>query len=138
MEEDKENQKLTAFAKKYLKEIEFESPSIDFTSNIMDVISNLELAKSTVIYKPLISKKGWFLLATSIVAVLFVSVKGVESKWLTFPELNFSFLEKISVPSLFDGFSVSNTVLYTACLFAVLISIQLFYLKGYFEKQLSI
>jgi hypothetical protein len=104
----------------------------------MDVISNLELAKSTVIYKPLISKKGWFLLATSIVAVLFVSVKGVESKWLTFPELNFSFLEKISVPSLFDGFSVSNTVLYTACLFAVLISIQLFYLKGYFEKQLSI
>jgi len=138
MEEDKENQKVTAFAKKYLKEIKLESPSMDFTSNIMDVISNLEMAKSTVTYKPLISKKGWFLLATSIVAILLASVKGIESKWLTFPELNFSFLEKINVSGLFDGFSVSNTVLYTACLFGVLISIQLVYLKGYFEKQLSV
>ncbi|MDG2193942.1 MAG: hypothetical protein P8K77_03625 [Polaribacter sp.] len=138
MEEHKENQKLNTFAKKYLKEIELESPSVDFTSKIMGVISDLEITKSTVAYKPLISKKGWFLLATSIIAILLVSVKGVESKWLTFPELNFSFLEKINISGLFDGFSVSNTVLYTACLFAVLIAIQLVYLKGYFEKQLSV
>lgn len=138
MEEDKENQKITAFAKKYLKEMELESPSVDFTSTIMDVISDLKTGKSTVTYKPLISKKGWFLLATSILTILLVSVKGIESKWLTFPELNFSFLEKINISGLFDGFSVSNTVLYAACLFAVLIAIQLVYLKGYFEKQLSV
>ena len=138
MEEAKKNQEINAFVKKYVSEMKLESPSADFTSNIMDVISDIELAKSTVIYKPLISKKGWFLVLSILAAILVIPLRGVESKWITFPELNFSFLEKINFTGLLDWFTISNTVVYTACLFAVLVFIQLFYLKGYFEKQLSV
>ena len=138
MEEVNKNQEINAFVKKYVSDLQLESPSTDFTSNIMDVILNIELSKSTVIYKPLISKKGWFLVLSILTAILIVPLRGVESKWITFPELNFSFLEKVNFTGLLDGFTVSNTVVYTACLFALLLSIQLFYLKGYFEKQISV
>ncbi|MBL4569007.1 MAG: hypothetical protein JKY69_04920 [Flavobacteriaceae bacterium] len=138
MEEIKKNQKLNAFTKKYLKDLELESPSVDFTANIMDVISVIKTSDNAVTYKPLISKKGWFLVFSILAAILIIPLRGVESKWVTLPELNFSFLEKISFTGLLDGFTISNTVVYTVCLFAVLMTIQLFYLKGYFEKRLSI
>ena len=137
MEEIKKDQKLNAFTKKYLKDLELESPSADFTANIMDVISAIKTSDSAVSYKPLISKKGWFLVFTILASILIVPLRGVESKWISLPELNFSFLEKISFAGVLDGFTISNTVVYTACLFAVLMTIQLFYLKGYFEKRLS-
>lgn len=138
MEEANKDQEINAFIKKYVSEIKLESPSADFTSNIMDVVSSIDMAKSTIAYKPLISKKGWFLVVSILAAILMVPLRGVESKWVTFPELNFSFLEKINFTGLLDGFDISNTVLCTACLFAVLLSVQIFYLKGYFEKQLSV
>lgn len=138
MEEAKQNKEINAFVKKYVNEIKLESPSADFTSHIMDAISDIDLVKRTVVYKPLISKKGWLLVVSILAAVLIVPFRGIESKWITFPELNFSFLEKINFTGLLDGFDISNTVLYTACLFAVLLSVQIFYLKGHFEKQLSV
>ena len=138
MEEANKNQEINAFVKKYVSELKLESPSADFTSTIMDVVSDIDLAKSTVKYKPLISKKGWFLVISVLAAILIVPLRGVESKWITFPEMNFSFLEKISFTGLLDGFAISNTIVYSACLFAILISVQIFYLKGYFEKQLTV
>ena len=55
MEENK-NTQLDAFLKKQIQEIPLETPSQNFTSNIMDVLHD-ETAYSRIQYKPLISKK---------------------------------------------------------------------------------
>jgi len=138
MEEVKKNQHIDIFVEKYLKEIKLESPSDDFTTTIMDAISVINIEKNKVIYKPLISKKGWLLIGIILVGILAIPLKGIESKWLTFPKLNFSFLENISIDGLFAEFTVSNIVLYACVLFGIFVSIQFIYLKGYFEKQLSL
>ena len=51
------------------KEIKEESPSLDFTANLMAVLEK----ETTDIYKatPLISKKGWFFLGAILVASIF-------------------------------------------------------------------
>ena len=76
MGENKHIKELDAFAKKYVKEISTEQPSLDFTASLMKKITlekNLEVFKA----KSLISKKGWMLIAASILALIFISVSNI-------------------------------------------------------------
>lgn len=57
MGENKHIKEIDAFTKKYVKEIKTETPSLDFTSNLMKSIQQLDAVKSVTVYKPLISKK---------------------------------------------------------------------------------
>lgn len=137
MGENKHIEDLDAFAKKYVKEISTESPSLDFTANLMGKINQLQEAKSTIVYKPLISKKGWFVVFAAIIAVVFIPFQSKEEGLFTLPEFNLSFLDKLNFSGLFEGLQVSNSLLYLAITFLVLISIQILYLKGHFEKQIN-
>lgn len=137
MGENKHIEELDAFAKKYVKEISTESPSLDFTANLMGKINQLQEAKSTIVYKPLISKKGWFVVFAAIIAVVFIPFQSKEEGLFTLPEFNLSFLDKLNFSGLFEGLQVSNSLLYLAITFLVLISIQILYLKGHFEKQIN-
>ena len=136
MGENKHIEELDAFAKKYIKEIPKETPSANFTTSIMDVISQLKPEK-TIVYKPLISKKGWFLVAASIIAIILIPFNTSEEGILSLPEMNFSFIEKMSFSGLFESMSVSTATLYAAILFSILVFVQIFYLKGYFEKRIN-
>lgn len=135
MEENKKHE-IDAFLRKQLQEISLESPSKKFTSNIMDVIEKEEVSVITK-YKPLISKKVWFAAAAVIVAILFIPFKKQEGGMLENISIDFSFLEKISISGLLDGFDTSHAAIYGAILFAVMISIQVVYLKGYFSRRIS-
>lgn len=137
MGENKHIEEIHAFTKKYVKEIPTETPSLDFTSNLMGKINQLQEAKSTIVYKPLISKKGWLVVLAAIVAVIFIPFQSKEEGLFTMPEFNLSFLDKLSFSGLFDGIQVSNSLLYLAITFSVLIGIQILYLKGHFEKQIN-
>ena len=136
MGENKHIEEIDAFAKKYIKEIPVESPSVNFTANLMKTISQLQTEK-TIVYKPLISKKGWFLVISAVIAIIVLTFKNSEEGLFTLPEMNFSFLEKLNFSGAFESVSVSTPTLYLAILFSVLIFIQIFYLKGYFEKQIN-
>ncbi len=136
MGENKHIEEIDAFAKKYIKEIPVESPSVNFTANLMNTISQLQTEK-TIVYKPLISKKGWFVVVAAVIAVVLISFKSSKESIFTMPEINLSFLEKFSFSGVFESVSVSTSTLYLAILFSVLIFIQIFYLKGYFEKQIN-
>ena len=138
MGENKHIEELDAFAKKYIKEVKVESPSVDFTANIMSTITNLAPIKNTLVYKPLISKKGWFIVFAAVVAVFLIPFRSSEEGWFSLPEMNFSFLEKLNFSGLFENVSVSNTTLYIAITFSALVFIQIFYLKGIFEKQINV
>lgn len=135
MEENKYIEELDAFAKKYVKEIPQEKPSIDFTAAIMHNI--LEESRSSVFTpKALISKKGWFLIIGLLLVAIFVPFKQMKETSIKFPELDFSFLDAVEIPNLFDLISVSNTVLYALFLFGLMVMAQVVFLKGYFEKRI--
>ena len=135
MVENKHIEELDAFAKKYVKEIPQEKPSIDFTASLMQNI--LAESKSSVFTpKALISKKGWFLIIGLLLVALFVPFKQMKETSIKVPKLDFSFLDKIQIPNLFESFSVSDTVLYSVFFFGLMIMVQVVFLKGYFEKRI--
>ena len=137
MGENKHIEEMDAFTKKYVKEIPTETPSLDFTSNLMDKINQLQVAKSSITYKPLISKKGWFIVFAAIIAAVFIPFQSKEEGLFTLPEFNLSFLEKFNFSGLFDSIQVSNSVLYLAITFSILVFVQILYLKGHFERQIN-
>ena len=137
MGENKNIEELDAFAKKYVKEIKSETPSLDFTSNLMNSIQQLEMVKSAIVYKPLISKKAWLFIFVAIIAVIFIPFHSSEKGLFSLPEVNFSFLNKLNFSGMFQDVNVSNTTVIIALVFGVLLSIQIVYLKGFFEKRLS-
>ncbi len=135
MEENKYIEELDAFAKRYVKEIPQEKLSIDFTAAIMQNI--LEDSRSSVFTpKALISKKGWFLITGLLIVAIFVPFKQMKETTIKFPELDFSFLDSVQIPNLFDLISVSETVLYALFFFGLMVMAQVVFLKGYFEKRI--
>jgi hypothetical protein len=136
MGENKHIEEIHAFTKKYLNEIPTESPSIDFTKNLMGKIAKIQPEKE-IVYKPLISKKGWFLVAASIIAIILLPFKNSEEGLFTLPEVNFSFFEKMSFSGIFESVNVSTTTASLLVLFSILFFIQIFYLKGEFERRIN-
>ena len=134
MEENKELDKLDAFARKYIKEIPNEKPSIDFTKTLMENILE-EKSSSVFVSKALISKKVWVLIFGLFAAAIFIPFKQMKETAIKLPELDFSFFDKIQMPNLLASFSVSNTVLYSLFFLGLMIMAQVIFLKGYFDKR---
>ena len=136
MGENKHIEEFDAFAKKYIKEVEIETPSIDFTANIMQHILQ---AENSEIYKasPLISKKVWGILATVLfTSILYVS-RGTSLGWVKMPKLKLDYFSRFQFPNLFEGITVSNTMLYACFFFTVMIFFQIYYLKNHFGRKYS-
>ena len=134
MEESK-NKQLDVFFKEQIQEIPLEAPTKDFTKNVMQSIQ-LENVNSTM-YRPLISKKVWFVAAAAIIALFFIPFPQKEGGMLDKIPIDFSFVDQISLDGVFSGISVSNTTIYALLLFLGMIAIQIFYLKGYFERKIQ-
>jgi hypothetical protein len=133
MEENKKDKILDAFTKKYLKEIELESPSKNFTATLMKQLE----AKQKIVFnqQPLISKNGWFGIFSIILIVLFFSSKSDKKSIIKLPEVDFSFLSNVKIFHVFDFLSVSNTTMIAFLLFGGMFIFQLLYLKNYFDKR---
>lgn len=135
MGENKNIKEIDTFAKKYVQEIKEESPSLNFTSNLMDSILKIEESK-VFKAKPLISKKVWILVLGVLVSLFFIPFKVSDKSLLqNLPEVDFSFLDKIQIPNLFETISVSNTVLYAVFFFGLMIIAQVVFLKNHFNKK---
>ncbi|MFD2566185.1 hypothetical protein [Pseudotenacibaculum haliotis] len=133
MEENK-NTQIDAFLKKQIQEMPLESPSKDFTSNLMSVLEE-ETSQSTQ-YVPLISKKIWIGIAALIAAIFFIPFQEQEGSLMDKVPLDLSFLDSIKMPTL-EGFTISSVALYAIFFFTLMIFAQIFYIKGYFNKRES-
>jgi len=77
----KENteQHLDSLVKKAMKSTSLQSPSVDFTSNLIKEIKHVTIGES-ITYKPLISKNGWFVIIAGLIVlsiyVVYGNVKG--------------------------------------------------------------
>ncbi len=117
---------------KAMKEITLESPSIDFTNNIMSEVTQLGQITATT-YQPLISKKIWFVIFSIVIGIIAYVISIGNSKQLHwFDAINFS------SEGLLPNISFSNTAFYALIIVASLIVTQLILLKNYFNKRLEL
>ncbi len=88
-------------------------PSLDFTNNIMDKIAAQELlAEHTEFeYEPVISKKGWILIAASFLVIAFLGLTGSK-------ETQFNVTDYI--PNWEFGLSVAHFQLFIIAILSIL------------------
>lgn len=132
---EKDNQHLDQLLKDQFKELPLDIPSNDFTKLVMREVVKEE-KKLTTQSLPLISNKVWGLVAAVLVALIFIPFKKQEGGILEKVSLDFSFFENVTLPT-YEGAAVSNTMLYAAVLFSIMMFAQVFYLKGYFDKKMN-
>ena len=135
MEINNQKEEFDAFAKKYVKEILQESPSSNFTATLMHRIAQESVSKSKST-RALISKKAWFVLAALFIGVLCLPYVQDEASFITIPELNFSFLNTVQRMNFVESFSMTDTVSFPFLFFGLMLIVQLFILKNYFDKRL--
>lgn len=132
------NKHLDNFTKKIIQKASLEHPSIYFTSEIMSQVTTLHSNQATV-YKPLISKKLWVLMALGFILLCFYFVLGAEKQeesW--FSALDFSVLSKNKFANVFSDFTISETLKYGLLFFGLMLCIQILFLKNYFDKRLEV
>lgn len=143
--ENKEK-KLDEFTKKIFKESSLEIPSFDFTDKVMTNLPEIEIAKATRVntsakkikYEPLISKKGWVMIA-AFVATLLSSpyfYSGGEAsdlvvdKWIKMKSI---FNLSIEMPNI--GVLNSDVLAISAALFTVYFLLEIFLLNNWMNKR---
>ncbi len=131
---DKNIEELT---KKMLKNTALQSPSFDFTSQVMSQINAISSSEATK-YKTLIPKRFWVVILMSVVGLVGFSVFGGTGETT-------SWFEKLNLGTLFDGrltdvlssVEIPKTVVYTVALLGLIMSIQIPLLKHYFNNRLE-
>jgi len=133
---EKGEKKIEIFIDKLMSADRLEQPSLDFTDNVMLKVEAISNSTATV-YKPLISKSVWLLIAVSFVALvgyIYLKEPITSSGWLdrfNLSNITMNPLENVS-------FNFSKTLAYAMVLLAVMLSIQIPLLKHYFNKRLAI
>ena len=124
------NKDLENFVDKVMKSSSVEIPSFDFTSKVMSQVTATSKSSVTA-YKPLISKTTWGIILLFTVGVVVYSSFSKDT-------INLGWLDKLDlskVPNLFSGIKISNTVMYSLLMFAVMLFIQVPLLKHYYNKR---
>ena len=120
---------------KVMKKSTLETPSLDFTSNIM---AQLETSKQSIVttYKPLITKRVWVFISIMFISflayIVFVN-KPETSDW--FNSFNFNKLNFDKISEVFSQIKAPKTAAYIIGVFALMLLVQLTFLKNYFDKR---
>lgn len=123
---------LDNLSRKVIGKSAVESPSFDFTKNVMSQINALSTSSVTT-YVPLISKKVWALIILVFAGIIgYVSFGTSEEKnsWLS--DLDYEFVNPLS------NFEFSQTSVYAVLFLALMICIQIPLLKHYFNKRYEV
>ena len=131
-------QHLDKLAKKVIKTLPLERPSLDFTATIMTKIEARQTSSITT-YKPLISKKAW-LIISMIVAGLLIYLFTLDSS-----EASSGLLDKVDLTMVTDnklvdtisGLMMSKVLAYAVTLFGAAWLVQVSLLKYQFNKRLN-
>lgn len=124
------NKNIERFVDKAMKSSKLETPSLDFTTNVMAQIT-MPIKSKVTVYKPLISKPVWGILVLLTIGIILFSTLSKDTTSLgLFDKFNL-----IKIPNLFSGFKISQTTMYSLLMFAVMLFIQIPLLKHYFNKR---
>ena len=134
---ENEDKNIRQLVNRVMKETSLESPSYNFTSKVMANVLAVDKSKATT-YKPLISRKVWFLIFAAIIAVvsyflLTGSIQTANHSWL-FDFTGKNLMPKLNSPTLFQFSQLTVNVIVAA---TVLVVIQIALLKNYLDKRLT-
>jgi hypothetical protein len=134
---ENENIQMDNLARKVIKKAALESPSFDFTTQIMTQVSALKQSEATI-YKPLISKTAWLVILGSFAVWIAYTFLGTQTQTQTqglFSTLDFTAFTNNKVYWVFSEFAFSNTVLYALALLSIMVLVQVTVLAAYFNKR---
>ncbi|MBV1888420.1 MAG: hypothetical protein KUG51_03945 [Urechidicola sp.] len=130
--------KLDVFTKKMVQNLPEEKPSVNFSKNVMDAIYALETAKELKKSQPLISNKVWFLFVMTILAAtlyLVTNTSFADNSLLSKIDLS-KYTNTLSL-DMNLGFTVSNITIYGFIFLAIMVSIQIGYIKNYYNSRFN-
>ena len=135
--QDHLEQHLDKLAKKVVKSSAKESPSLDFTANVMAQIEAANISHITV-YKPLISKRTWFIIATlAVIGFGYLLYSGNSEGLGLLDKVDFSVLSNNKVAEVLSGIKFSKTFMYVVGLGGLMFFIQILLMKHYLNKRLE-
>jgi len=136
MQENSDKQ-LETLIGKVMKKATLESPTKDFTSNVMSQVVAID-KKTTITYRPLISKTTWFIILLGIVALVIYVLSLSEpnsSSWLN--TNNFSFLSDNIFSKTLAEIRYSSATIYVVLTLTTMICIQIMLIKKYFSQRME-
>lgn len=123
---------------KMMKKATLESPSFDFTAQIMEQVSSLKQSQATI-YEPLISRKAWILICTGFATLMGYVLLGTQQEltsWDHFLDLNTFANDAFSIA--LHRFFFSNVMLYSLVFLSIMVLVQVSFLKMFFNKRFDI
>ncbi|MDX1469961.1 MAG: hypothetical protein R3213_00565 [Flavobacteriaceae bacterium] len=124
-------------AKKILESVPLESPSKEFTSNILEQL-NLEPGITKISYTPLIPKPILIVGVASVlltVVFLYFNIEFKSSWFDKIPVNNIGFSNSLNfIPSM----ESSTVFIYASLLFFIIFLIQITVIKNYHNRSLSV
>lgn len=129
-------QQLDKLAKKMMASSKRETPSMDFTANVMKSIEQVSIGE-TLVYKPLISKKGWLGILVVIIGITtFLMLDNVEGvSW--FDKVDLSAISNNKLQDALSGIVISKTLTYAIGLCGLLFFVQVPLMKYLMNKRLG-
>jgi hypothetical protein len=135
--QDHTEQHLDKLAKKVMQSAPLEKPSLDFTANIMAKVDAIATNNVTV-YKPLISKRAWLVIAILVVGSLSYGVFGSGLEGLSwFDNVDLSIFSNNKITDAISGVKFSQTLVYAVGLCGLVFFIQIPMMKHYLDKRLE-
>jgi hypothetical protein len=135
--EDHIEQHLDKFAKKVIQSTPLEKPSLDFTANIMAKVDAIA-TNSITVYKPLISKRMWFVIAVLVIGSLSYGIFGSGFEGLSWlDKMDFSVFSNNKITDAISGIKFSKTLIYAVGLCGLVFFIQIPMMKHYLDKRLE-
>jgi len=129
---------LDELSKKVITASNLETPSLGFTANIMSNINVVTKQSESTIYKPLISKKSWFIIAFIFIVICAYLLFGNTSESIGwFNDVDFSFVPSFNMANVLPEISFSKTVLYAIVVLTLMLFIQIPLLKKHFDNQIN-
>jgi hypothetical protein len=134
--QDHTEQHLDKLAKKVMQSSTVESPSLDFTANIMAKVKASGISHVTV-YKPLISKRTWIIVAVLILGGLSYGIFGNIEGLGWVDKVDFSIISNNKVTDAISGFTMSKTLMYAIGVCGLVFFIQIPMMKYFMNKRLE-
>lgn len=130
---EKIDKQMDNLVKKVIVKASLETPSFDFTAQIMTQLVAKKQSESTI-YKPLISRTVWIAIFVGFGVLIAYSFFGMQQESQN-GILDFDVLTYSTVFDKLSKITVSKTVLYALVSLSVMILVQVSVLKDYLDKR---
>lgn len=131
----KTEKNIEEFTKYIMKEANVEEPSADFLIKVMSSVKLEHKRYTSKIYKPLISKSAWAVIAFVIISLGVFILGGNSKNSMKIPTTLIALFDRIASINIFERIQISETFAFSFVLFSLLVILQLLVIKNYFNKQ---